>query len=72
MMHALTTTGSGAGVVEVPKWPDCTYVLAFALCIAIVTATFLLFTGQRWGLLQVPAAFSWPQLHVLSTALTTR
>lgn len=74
MMHSLTRTGSGAGAgaIEVPKWSNFTYVLAFALCMTIVTATFLLFVGEGWGLLHVPATFSWPQAHVLSTALTGR
>ena len=69
-MHGLTRTRSGAGVLELPKWSDSSYVLAFALCMAIVTATFLLFVGEGWGLLHVPATLSWPQAHVLSTALT--
>jgi hypothetical protein len=67
-MHGLTTKADA--VNEIPRWSDYRYVLSFALCMAIVTATFLLFMARGWGLVQVPATFSWPQLGVLSTALS--
>jgi len=41
MTHSLTRTASSAGAIKVPKWSAYSYVLAFALCMAIVTATFL-------------------------------
>ena len=63
MISRLTRTASG--VLEVQRSPDYWYALAFVLCIVIVAATFLLFIGEGWGLLRVPA-FSWPQLHSLS------
>jgi hypothetical protein len=69
-MHRLTSTGGGA--IEIRKRSDYTYVLAFGLCMAIVTATFMLFMSHGWGLLTVPVTFSWPQAHVLSTTLTAR
>ena len=72
MIQGLTKSASGIGVSEAQKWADYWYVLAFVLCIAVVAATFLLFMGNGWGLFQVPAAFSWPPLHVLNTALNPR
>lgn len=70
MIHGLTTTAGG--VIEIPPWSNYRYVLAFARCLAIVTATFRLFMDQGWGPLRVPASFSWPQLHVPSIALGAR
>lgn len=70
MMDGLTTTAGAS--IDIPRWSDYRYVLAFGLCMAIVTATFLMFMHQGWALLKVPATFSWPQLHVLSTTLGVR